>query len=107
MQTKQDVIAWLDEHQSQFTGMADQIWAFPELAWKEFRSSKLQADLLEAEGFGITWDVGGMSTAFLAEWGQERPVLGFAGEYDALPVSGLTSEHIGIHYTRHKLAGVV
>jgi aminobenzoyl-glutamate utilization protein B len=65
--------------------MADQIWATPELAWEEFKSSKLQADLLEAEGFEITWDVGGISTAFVAEWGQGRPILGFAGEYDALP----------------------
>jgi aminobenzoyl-glutamate utilization protein B len=92
LQTKQDVIAWLDEHRSQFTGMADQIWANPELAWEEFKSSKFQADLLEAEGFEITWDVGGISTAFVAEWGRGRPVLGFAGEYDALPGLSQTTQ---------------
>jgi aminobenzoyl-glutamate utilization protein B len=92
LQTKQDVIAWLDEHQSRFTEMADQIWANPELAWEEFKSSKLQADLLEAEGFEITWDVGGISTAFVAEWGQGRPTLGFAGEYDALPGLSQTTQ---------------
>ncbi|MEM7346959.1 MAG: amidohydrolase, partial [Chloroflexota bacterium] len=35
--------------------------------------------------FDITWDVGGISTAFMAEWGSGEPIIGFAGEYDALP----------------------
>jgi aminobenzoyl-glutamate utilization protein B len=81
----QEVIQWLDQNQSQFIKIADQIWQYPELAWKEFRSSRLQADLLESEGFSITWDVGGLNTAFVAEWGEGKPILGFIGEYDALP----------------------
>jgi aminobenzoyl-glutamate utilization protein B len=79
------VIQWLDDHSSDFTDMADQIWAHPELAFKEFKSSKLQADYLEGHGFSITWEVGGLNTAFMAEWGSGKPVLGFIGEYDALP----------------------
>ena len=85
MQTKQDVITWLNEYQLHFTKMADEIWAHPELGFKEFKASKLQADFLEAEGFKITWDIGDISTAFVAEWGQGEPIVGFAGEYDALP----------------------
>ena len=54
----QAMINWLDQNQSQFTAMADQIWRTPELAWKEFQSSRLQADYLENEGFSITWDIG-------------------------------------------------
>ncbi len=65
--------------------MADQIWRTPEVAYQEFKSSRLQADYLEKEGFSITWDVGGLNTAFLAEWGEGKPILGFIGEYDALP----------------------
>ena len=84
MRTKQDVIRWLDTHEGRFTAMSDAIWAHPEVAWQEFRSSRLQADFLAAEGFRITWDLGGISTAFVAEWGTGRPVLGFLGEYDAL-----------------------
>ncbi len=79
------LIEWLDENQSQFITIADQIWHNPELAWREFKSSRLQADLLEEQGFSIRWDVGGIQTAFVAEWGQGRPILGFVGEYDALP----------------------
>ncbi|HBX69938.1 MAG TPA: amidohydrolase [Chloroflexi bacterium] len=85
MKNKMDVVTWLDAHQVEFTRMADEIWANPELAFEEFKASKLQADYLASQGFTITWDVGGVSTAFMAEWGEGQPILGFAGEYDALP----------------------
>ena len=84
MQTKQDVIGWLDENRSQFTKMSDKIWGFAETSHREFKSSKIQADFLAEHGFKITWEAGGLRTAFVAEWGQGKPVIGFAGEYDAL-----------------------
>lgn len=79
------VVDWLDQNQSRFIEMADQIWRTPELGWKEFKSSRLQADCLEDEGFSITWDVADINTAFVAQWGKGKPILGFIGEYDALP----------------------
>lgn len=85
MRSKQDIADWLDEHQARFTAMSDEIWDKPELQFLEFKASKLQADFLAAEGFRIEWDIGGMSTAFVAEWGAGKPVIAFAGEYDALP----------------------
>jgi aminobenzoyl-glutamate utilization protein B len=84
-QIAQELINWLDDNQSDFTTMAEQIWDAAEIAWKEFKSSRLQADYLENQGFSIQWDVGGSNTAFMAEWGQGKPILGFIGEYDALP----------------------
>lgn len=84
MKTKQDVIQWLDENTPRFTAISDAIWAHPEIAYHEFKSSKLQADFLEAEDFEVTWDISGINTAFVAEWGDGKPVIGFAGEYDAL-----------------------
>jgi aminobenzoyl-glutamate utilization protein B len=84
MNTKTDVVQWLEDNASRFTIISDAIWAHPEIAYHEFKSSKLQADFLEAEGFMITWDLAGISTAFVAEWGAGKPVIGFAGEYDAL-----------------------
>ncbi|MFN2195840.1 MAG: amidohydrolase, partial [Anaerolineales bacterium] len=81
----QEIINWLENNRLAFTAMADQIWCTPEVAWHEFESSRLQADFLEKEGFSITWDISGLNTAFVAEWGEGVPVLGFIGEYDALP----------------------
>ncbi len=45
----QEVIQWLDAHQPDFTDMSDQIWRTPEVAWEEFKASRLQADYLEKE----------------------------------------------------------
>jgi aminobenzoyl-glutamate utilization protein B len=84
-ESAREVINWLDQNQSPFIEIADQIWRNPELAWREFKASRLQADYLEKQGFSITWEVGGSNTAFVAKWGQGKPVLGFIGEYDALP----------------------
>jgi aminobenzoyl-glutamate utilization protein B len=81
---KQDVLAWLDAQQPEFTRMSDQIWEYAESPHKEFKSSRLQADFLEASGFHITWELGNLRTAFMAEWGSGSPVIGFAGEFDAL-----------------------
>ena len=44
---KHDIIRDLEENASRFTAMSDEIWAKPELAWKEFTASRLQADFLE------------------------------------------------------------
>ncbi len=84
MKTKSDIINWLVENEKPFTQMADFIWENPEVAYKEFKSSKYQADYLEGQGFKIKWDIGGINTAFIAEWGSGKPVIGFIGEFDAL-----------------------
>ena len=91
MKNKQEVTSWLDRNQQHFIGLADEIWKTPEIRFQEFKSSKLQADFMEEAGFDVTWDVGGLNTAFVAEWSNgDGPIIGFAGEYDALP--GLSQE---------------
>ena len=81
---KQDVIHWLETNQKPFTDLSDAIWDRPEMGYREFFASKAQADFMEAQGFRVEKDVAGMNTAFIAEWGQGKPIMGFAGEFDAL-----------------------
>lgn len=85
VEEKKELLQWLTENAPRFIDMSDQIWETPEVKWEEFFASRLQAEFLEKEGFSITWDVAGMNTAFIAEWGDGKPILGFIGEYDALP----------------------
>jgi len=80
-----EVADWLDERQERFITISDTIWEYAEVALAETKSCALQADDLEADGFRITRNVGGLPTAFIAEWGDGGPVIGFLGEYDALP----------------------
>jgi aminobenzoyl-glutamate utilization protein B len=95
--THENVIEWLEERQGRFIAMADEIWNTPELALAEYKASTLQADDLAADGFTITRNIGDLPTAFMAEWtsgtgGTGGPVIGFLGEYDALP--GLSQEQV-------------
>jgi aminobenzoyl-glutamate utilization protein B len=82
-----EISDWLEERQGRFISMADQIWDHPELALTEYFACSLQAGDLEADGFKITRSVGDLPTAFVAEWsqGEGGPIIGFLGEYDALP----------------------
>ena len=72
------------------TALADRIWSLAELRYAETASARLHMDALAGSGFRITRDVAGIPTAFMAEWGDEGPVIAFLGEYDAL--SGLNQQ---------------
>lgn len=73
MQTKQEIIAWLEENRPEFIHISDEIWEHPEAGHREFLASQLQANYLAAQGFRITWGAGRLQTAFIAEWGQGKP----------------------------------
>ncbi len=78
--------------EQQFETISDQIWEFAETRYQEFRSSALQADFLEKEGFTVTRNLGGIATAFSASFGSGHPVIGLLGEYDALPRMNQTAD---------------
>ncbi len=68
--------------------MAMRLWEYSEIALEEHQSAELLADYLEREGFRVQRGVAGMPTAFTAEWGSGRPIIGIVAEYDALPNIG-------------------
>jgi aminobenzoyl-glutamate utilization protein B len=82
---KQDAIASVDKRATDLVGLSDKIWGFAETALRETRSSALLADYAEQQGFRVTRGVAGLPTAFVAEFGSGRPVIGIVGEFDALP----------------------
>ncbi|MEH7226300.1 M20 family metallopeptidase [Bacillus sp. JJ1566] len=83
--SKQNILQWIKNNQSDFTEMAKKIWENPQIAYEESFASDLQASKLKEEGFRIQASIGGISTAFLAEYGSGKPIIGILGEYDALP----------------------
>src|ERR1051326_5874197 len=82
---KQAAAAAIDADVAKLTALSDEIWRYAETALKETKSSKALADFAEQKGFRVTRGVAGMPTAFVAEFGSGRPVIGIMGEYDALP----------------------
>src|SRR6185295_17431978 len=82
---KKAAIATIDGKGEQLSALSDEVWRYAETALKETRSSKALADYAEKNGFRVTRGVAQMPTAFVAEYGSGRPVIGIMGEYDALP----------------------
>ncbi len=82
---KDEAVASIEKHKAEIIGLSDQVWSFAETALLETRSSKLLADYAEKQGFTVERGVAGMPTAFVASYGEGRPIIGVLGEYDALP----------------------
>ncbi|HVT04970.1 MAG TPA: amidohydrolase [Thermoanaerobaculia bacterium] len=82
---KRMAVAAIEKDRERLAALSDEIWRYAETALKETRSSKALADFAEQNGFRVTRGVAGMPTAFVAEYGSGRPVIGIMGEYDALP----------------------
>lgn len=84
------VIDGVEARAEHFGRLSRQIWENPELGFHEAKSAAALRDELKAAGFRITENIAGLPTAFIAEWGGGKPVIGIIGEYDALP--GLSQE---------------
>jgi aminobenzoyl-glutamate utilization protein B len=82
---KLEAVNSVDRHAAALTELSDRIWAYAEIAFREHRSAAALADFAQSQGFRVERGVAGMPTAFVATFGQGRPVIGVMGEYDALP----------------------
>ena len=76
---------YIDEKRALLTKLSDEVWEYAEVGLHEDRSAKVLEDALEAEGFTVDRGVAGIPSAFVATWGIGSPVIGYLGEYDALP----------------------
>lgn len=84
-QNKNNILGSVQKHEKELIKLSDEIWAYAETALRENNSSKVLADYAEAQGFKVTRGVAKLPTAFTAEFGSGKPVIGIMGEYDALP----------------------
>ncbi|MEH6408267.1 MAG: amidohydrolase, partial [Leeuwenhoekiella sp.] len=75
----------VDKHNDDLIKISDQIWANAEIAFEEVKSSKLLADYAEENGFTVERGVANIPTAFVATYGEGKPVISVLGEFDALP----------------------
>ena len=75
----------MDDSALPYNQISRTIWEYAEVGYQETRSSALLREHLEKAGFRVTANIGGVPTAFVAEWGSGKPVVGIMGEFDALP----------------------
>ena len=79
------MLTGLDNGAVHYADVAKRIWGFAEVGYMETKSSALLQGELKAAGFTVTAGVAGEPTAFVAEYGQGKPVVALLGEFDALP----------------------
>ncbi|MFT3933238.1 MAG: amidohydrolase [Chitinophagaceae bacterium] len=84
-ENKKAVLASVEKHQQELINLSDSVWKFAETALKEKQSAKALADYAEKNGFNVRRGVAEMPTAFIAEYGSGKPIIGLLGEFDALP----------------------
>lgn len=75
----------IDKNKAIIEKLVKKIWENPEGPFREEKACKWCANLLHEHGFDVEVGVGGVPTAIKATWGSNHPIIGFLGEYDALP----------------------
>lgn len=80
----------IEKNKEELIELSLKIWENPEGPYHEYKASMWTAEVLAKHGFKVIKGAGGIPTAIKASFGDGHPVIGFLGEYDALP--GLSQE---------------
>ncbi|MFM7223350.1 MAG: amidohydrolase, partial [Bacteroidota bacterium] len=81
---KQAVLNSVAKHQQELIRLSDQVWSFAEIAMREYQSADVLSKYAEQQGFKVTRNIADIPTAFIAEYGSGKPIIGILGEFDAL-----------------------
>ncbi len=92
---KTQVQTYIDEIADRLITVSHDIHAHPELAFAEFRSMAILADMAEMHGYQVDRGTAGLPTAFVATspGTEPGPTVAFIAEYDALPGLGHACGH--------------
>src|SRR5438128_8195579 len=82
---KADLAGQIDAMKKQAQVMVDSVFSFAELGFQEFETSKYLTGILEKEGFKIERGVAGIPTAWVASWGDGKPVISLGSDIDDIP----------------------
>ena len=86
MSMKEMISGLVDRYCDDINLVNDTIWEYAEPGMKEIKSAEFYGKFFEERGFKVDMGVGEVPTAFVASWGEGQPIVGFLGEYDALPL---------------------
>ncbi|AEI46731.1 amidohydrolase [Runella slithyformis] len=99
----ENAIKEINQKEKQYGAMAKQIWNYAEVGYQEVKSSALLQAELRKEGFKVQAGVADIPTAFVATFGEGKPVIGILGEFDALP--GLSQDSLPVKKAIGGIAG--
>lgn len=75
----------VEDRRDELTELARDIWEHPQTAFEETYAADRLIGVLAERGFDVEVGVGDVETAFVARYGEDDPVVGTMGEFDALP----------------------
>jgi aminobenzoyl-glutamate utilization protein B len=82
---KRELISDIDSRAKFTQEMVDQIFSFGELGFQEFETSKYLTGILKKNGFTIQENLAGIPTAWMATWGNGKPVIAMGSDIDCIP----------------------
>jgi aminobenzoyl-glutamate utilization protein B len=97
-----DLIGQVDAMKKQIQVMVDSVFSFGELGFQEFETSKYLTGILEKEGFKVERGIAGVPTAWVATWGEGKPVISLGSDIDCIPQA---SQKPGVAYHDPLLTG--
>ena len=92
---KQEVMAAIDARKDQAQQINDMLFSFSELGFQEEESFKYLTTLLEKEGFTVQKGIANMPTAWIATWGNGKPLIAIGSDVDCIPKA---SQKPGVAY---------
>ena len=82
---KKEVIKTIDGKLKTAQEMVDQVFSYSELGFQEKETSNYLTGLLEKNGFTVERGIGGIPTAWMAKWGNGKPVIALGSDIDGIP----------------------
>jgi aminobenzoyl-glutamate utilization protein B len=92
---KADLAGQIDGMKKQAQVMVDSVFSFGELGFQEFETVKYLSGIQEKEGFRLERNIAGIPTAFVATWGEGKPVIALGSDIDDIPQA---SQRPGVAY---------
>ena len=99
---KADLAGQIDSMKKLAQVMTDTVFSYGELGFQEFETSKYLTGVLEKEGFKIERGVAGIPTAWVASWGEGKPVISLGSDIDDIPQA---SQKPGVAYNSPLIEG--
>ncbi len=92
---KKEVQQAIDAKAKKAQEMVDAVFSFAELGFQETETSAYLTNILKQNGFTIEKGIGGIPTAWLAKWGNGKPLIALGSDIDCIPKA---SQKPGVAY---------
>ena len=92
---KKEAIRSLDGKYKTAQEMVDMVFSFSELGFQETESAAYLTGILQKNGFTIEKGIAGIPTAWMAKWGNGKPVIALGSDVDCIPKA---SQKPGVAY---------